>query len=147
MKTYSAKPTEVTRQWHHFDASEVTLGRLATVVAGLLMGKGKPQYTAHIDCGDFVVITNADQLQVTGNKRLDKTYYRHSGHPGGIYSKSLEQVIEKDASQAITQAVRGMLPANKLRDERLKRLKVFNGTEHTHEAQKPVTVSLKKGKK
>lgn len=147
MKTYSAKPTDVTRSWHHLDASEVTLGRLATVVAELLMGKRKPQYTAHIDCGDFVVITNAEQLQVTGNKRLEKVYYRHSGHAGGISSNSLQEVIERDATKAVINAVYGMLPANKLRSERMKRLKVFNGSEHAHEAQKPVSISLKKGKK
>ncbi len=147
MKTYSAKPTDVTRAWHQVDASEASLGRLATVIAGLLMGKGKPQYTAHIDCGDFVVVTNADNLHVTGDKKRKKIYHRHSGYPGGIYDNTLEQVLEKDASQAVVKAVRGMLPANKLRDERMKRLKVFNGTTHSHEAQKPVSLSLKKGNK
>ena len=147
MKTYSAKPTEVTRAWHLIDASEVPLGRLSTVVAGLLTGKGKPMFTQHIDCGDHVVIINADNLQVTGDKKQKKIYYRHTGYPGGIKQKTLEEIMEQDASQAIVKSVRGMLPVNKLRKERVARLKVYNGSEHAHEAQKPVAMSLKKGTK
>ncbi|CAN5685667.1 50S ribosomal protein L13 [soil metagenome] len=144
MKTYSVKPTEVTRAWHLIDASEATLGRVSTVVANLLTGKGKPMFTHHIDSGDYVVIVNADNLQVTGDKKQKKIYYRHSGFPGGIRSKSLEEMIEKDASEVVTKAVRGMLPVNKLRKGRLARLKVYNGSEHANEAQKPVALSLKK---
>lgn len=147
MKTYSAKPGDVTRAWYVIDASDATLGRIATKVATLLTGKGKPQFTAHIDCGDFVVITNAAQLVVTGNKLEDKMYYRHSGYPGGLAEASLKDVMEKDASRAIFEAVRGMLPVNKLRDERLKRLKIYLDDNHKHEAQKPVVLSLKKGSK
>lgn len=146
MKTYSAKPSDVTRAWYVIDASDVSLGRLSTRVAELLIGKGKPQFTKHIDCGDFVVVTNAENLVVTGKKVTDKKYYRHSHYPGGIKEESLAEKLEKDPTQVIVTAVRGMLPVNKLRDGRLARLKVFSGTEHTHEAQKPVKLSLKEGK-
>lgn len=138
MKTYSAKPVDVTRSWHLIDASEATLGRVASVTAQLLMGKQKPMYTAHIDCGDYVVIVNADNLQVTGNKLNDKVYYRHSGYPGGIKSRTLQESLDNDSTAVIEAAVRGMLPANKLRPDRLKRLKVYAGAEHRQEAQKPV---------
>ncbi len=147
MKTYSAKPTDVTRAWYVLNAEETPLGRLATKAATLLTGKGKTQFTAHIDCGDFVIITNASKLVVTGNKLKDKMYYRHSGYPGGLAEASLQNVIDKDASRAVFEAVRGMLPVNKLRDERLKRLKIYLDDQHKHEAQKPETLSLKKGSK
>lgn len=146
MKTYSAKPADVQRQWYVVDASEVPLGRLATTVAQLLIGKGKPQFTKHIDCGDYVVVINADNLVVTGDKADKKVYYSHSGFPGGIKQATLAEKQAKDPAFAITHAVRGMLPVNKLRDERLKRLKVYAGTEHQHEAQKPQTISVKEGK-
>lgn len=146
MKTYSAKPTDVTRAWYVLDASEVTLGRLSTKVASLLIGKGKPQVTTHIDCGDYVIIVNADKLKVTGNKLNDKMYYRHSGFPGGLKQRSLTEQLAADSTEAIFRAVRGMLPVNRLRDGRLDRLKIYPGAEHTHEAQKPVTISLKEGK-
>jgi len=143
MKTYSAKPTEVTRVWHVVDAAEVPLGRLATQVATLLTGKHKPMYTAHIDCGDYVIVINAANFVVTGKKMTDKKYYRHSGFPGGIKEASLE---EKSPESVITAAVRGMIPANKLRTDRLARLKVYADDQHNHHAQKPVTFSLKGGK-
>jgi len=146
MKTYSAKPTEVNRQWYIVDASEAPLGRLATQVATLLTGKGKPMFTHHIDCGDFVVITNAKDLVVTGKKLQDKKYYRHSQYPGGLKEASLAQKMEKDPTAVITQAVRGMLPVNKLRPGRLERLKVYANSEHKHEAQKPQSISVKKVK-
>lgn len=146
MNTYSAKPGDVTRQWYVVDAGEVPLGRLATQVAALLMGKGKPQFTKHIDCGDFVVVTNAEHLIVTGGKESKKVYYRHTGYPGGIKAATLGEKQSKDPAFAVTHAVRGMLPDNKLRDERLKRLKVYAGEEHKHEAQKPKQISLKEGK-
>jgi large subunit ribosomal protein L13 len=145
MKTYSAKPSDVNREWHIIDASKAPLGRLATVVATLLTGKGKPMFTRHIDCGDYVVIVNAAQLVVTGNKLEDKVYYRHTHYPGGIKSKTLREVMDKDPTEAIVHAVRGMLPVNKLRDERLKRLKVYAGAEHNHNAQNPKTFDVKAG--
>jgi large subunit ribosomal protein L13 len=143
MKTYSAKPTDVTRQWYVVDASEAPLGRVASKVATLLTGKGKPQFTKHIDCGDFVVIINAKDIVVTGDKRQKKIYYGHSGYPGGLKSATLEEKLAKDPVFAITQAVRGMLPVNRLRDGRLLRLKVYAGAEHKHEAQKPTLISTK----
>jgi large subunit ribosomal protein L13 len=146
MKTYSAKPTDVTRKWYVLDASEAPLGRLATVAATLLTGKGKPQFTKHIDCGDYVIVVNADKLVVTGNKLEDKMYYRHSGYPGGLKEAQLKEVMAKDSTMVITKAIRGMLPVNKLRDGRLARLKVYAGSEHNHEAQKPQVLTLKEGK-
>lgn len=146
MKTFSAKPSAVTRKWFVVDASEAPLGRIATQIATLLTGKGKPMFTKHIDCGDFVIVVNADKLVVTGAKLDDKMYYRHSGYPGGLREDTLKDVIEKDASRAIYEAVRGMLPVNKLRDERLKRLKIYTGAEHEHAAQKPEALSLKGAK-
>ncbi len=142
-KTYSQKPAEVTRKWILIDASEAPLGRVANLVAKHLIGKYKPTYTPHIDGGDYVVVINADKLVVTGDKERAKTYYRHSGFPGGIRSASLAEVREKDAARAIIAAVKGMLPKNKLADERLKRLKVYNGSEHAHTAQQPVKVEVK----
>jgi large subunit ribosomal protein L13 len=146
MNTYSAKPSDVTRKWYVVDASETTLGRVATQVATLLTGKGKPMFTSHIDCGDFVVVINADKLQVTGAKMTDKMYYNHSGYPGGLRERQLKDVVEKDSSEVILQAVRGMLPGNKLRDGRLARLKIYGGAEHNHAAQKPEVLSLKGAK-
>ena len=143
MKTYSAKPSEVIREWYIVDASEVPLGRLATQVATLLTGKTKPMFTHHIDCGDHVVVINADNLVVTGNKLEDKIYYRHSHYPGGLKETQLKDKLAKDSTEVIIKAVRGMLPVNKLRPERLARLRVFPGMEHSHEAQKPKAFSLK----
>jgi large subunit ribosomal protein L13 len=143
MKTYSAKPTDVTRQWYVLDASELPLGRLSTKIATLLTGKEKPQFTKHIDCGDFVVVLNASSLVTTGDKLNKKFYYHHSHYPGGLKETSLSDKLEKDPESVIVHAVRGMLPVNKLRDERLKRLKVYAGSEHNHEAQKPQVISLK----
>jgi large subunit ribosomal protein L13 len=145
-KTFSAKPTDVTRKWYVVDASETTLGRLSTQVAVLLTGKSKPQFTKHIDCGDFVIVINADQLKVTGNKLETKKYYHHSGHPGGLRERTLKEQMERDSTKAIEHAIRGMLPVNKLRDERLARLKIYAGSEHKHEAQKPEAFSLKGSK-
>lgn len=146
MKTYSAKPTDVTRKWYVIDASDATLGRVASQAATLLTGKGKPMFTSHIDCGDFVIIVNTDNLVVTGNKLEDKKYYRHSGFPGGIKETALKDVMMQDSTKAIYAAVRGMLPVNKLRDERLKRLKIYAGAEHNHTAQQPEVLSLKGAK-
>lgn len=143
MKTYSAKPSDVTRVWYVIDASEAPIGRIATRVASLLMGKGKPQFTNHIDCGDYVVIINAADVKVTGKKLDQKVYYRHTGFPGGIKQRTLSEQMEIDPTAAITHAVRGMMPANKLRDGRLARLKVYAGETHEHEAQKPKKLSIK----
>jgi len=143
MKTYSAKPTEVTRKWYVVDAAEAPLGRVATQVATLLTGKGKPMFTHHIDCGDFVVIINAQSLVVTGKKLEDKMYYRHSQYPGGLKEATLAQKMAKDPTKVVIQAVRGMLPVNKLRPGRLERLKVYAGSEHKHEAQQPQSISVK----
>lgn len=137
MKTYSQKASEINREWWIIDASTLPLGKLAVVIADKLMGKSKVTYTPHIDGGDYVVVINAKNLVVTGNKMLDKKYYRHSGYPGGLKELRLEEVIEKDPSRAISEAVKGMLPKNKLQQERLKRLRVFDGAEHTHTAQNP----------
>lgn len=145
-KTYSAKPADVSRVWYQVDASELPLGRLATQVAQLLTGKGKPQFTQHIDCGDYVVVTNAAQLVVTGKKMNDKIYYKYSGYPSGLRERTLAEQLEKDPTEVIISAVRGMLPVNKLRDGRLKRLKVYPSAEHQNEAQKPKVISLKDNK-
>jgi len=142
-KTYSAKPSEVTRRWYVVDASDAPLGRVATRIATLLTGKEKPMFTSHIDCGDFVIVINAKDTIVTGKKATDKIYYRHSGFPGGIKQRTFTEQMEKDPTHAIFHAVRGMLPVNKLRDERLARLKIYNDADHKHEAQKPTTLSLK----
>lgn len=146
MKTYSAKPTDVERKWYVVDASEATLGRAATEIATLLTGKGKPQFTKHIDCGDYVVVINADKIQVTGDKLNKKVYYRHTNFPGGLKEATLADKMAKDPTFPITKAVRGMLPVNKLRDARLARLKVYAGSEHNHEAQKPEVIKLKEAK-
>lgn len=146
MKTYSAKPSEVTRKWYVLDASETPLGRLATQAATLLTGKGKTQFTKHIDCGDYVIIINADKLVVTGNKLEDKMYYRHSGFPGGLTETTLKDKMVSDSTEVVMKAIRGMLPVNKLRPGRLDRLKIYAGAEHNHEAQKPEVVSVKEGK-
>jgi large subunit ribosomal protein L13 len=143
MKTYSAKPSDVTRKWYVVNASEVPLGRLSTVVAQLLLGKGKPQFTKHIDVGDFVVVTNAENLVVTGKKMVQKKYYHHSHYAGGLKELRLEEQMEKDPTKVIFHSIRGMLPVNKLRDDRLNRLKIYPGLEHKHEAQKPQILNLK----
>ncbi len=144
MKTYSKKASEVSHKWVLVDASEAPLGRLSTLIATRLTGKYKPNFTPNIDDGDYVVVINADKLIVTGNKDVTKTYYRHTGFPGGIKQRTLKEVKELDASQAIVAAVRGMLPRNKQHAERMKRLRVFNGDNHEHAAQQPE--QLKVGK-
>ncbi len=147
MKTYSAKPTDVERKWYVLDASETTLGRISTKAAKLLTGKEKPMFTHHVDCGDYVVIVNADKLQVTGNKLTDKMYYHHSHFPGGLKETTLAAKMDGGKStEVLEHAIRGMLPVNKLRDGRLARLKIYAGAEHNHEAQKPQAISAKEGK-
>lgn len=142
MKTFSAKPSDVTRTWYIVDASEAPMGRVATKVATLLTGKGKPTFTKHIDTGDYVVVINADKIVVTGNKMEDKMYYRHSHFPGGLKEATLKEKMVKDPTFALQHAIRGMLPVNKLRDARLERLKIYAGADHKHEAQKPVAISV-----
>ncbi len=137
MKTYSQKASEINREWWIVDASSMPLGKLAVVIADKLMGKSKVTYTPHIDNGDYVVVINAKQITVTGDKMVQKKYYRHSGFPGGLKELKLEEMIEKYPECAIEAAVKGMLPKNKLAAERLKRLRVFDGAEHTHMAQCP----------
>ena len=141
MKTYSAKPTDVTRSWHVLDASKTPLGRLSTVAARLLLGKDKPSFTHHIDVGDYVIVINAGSLIVSGNKVAKKTYYRHSGFPGGLYKRTLG---EMDPVSVIEHSIRGMLPVNKLRKGRLARLKVYSGAEHSHRAQNPVEFDIRR---
>jgi len=143
MKTYSAKPSEVTRAWYVIDASEAPLGRVSTKIATLLTGKGKPMFTHHIDCGDFVVVINTDKIVATGTKMDDKMYYRHSQYPGSLKEINLRDKIAKDSTEVIRLAVKGMLPKNKLMDERLKRLKIYKVDMHNNGAQKPQKVSVK----
>lgn len=137
MKTYSLKGAEISRDWWLIDASSMPLGKLAVVIADKLMGKSKVTYTPHIDNGDYVVVVNAKNLVVTGDKMTKKMYYRHSGFPGGIKGMKLEEVIEKDPAVAVREAVKGMLPKNKLSADRMARLKIFEGAEHNHAAQNP----------
>lgn len=138
MKTYSAKPLEVERKWYLIDAKDQTLGRLATLIANLLRGKHKPQYTPHCDTGDFVVVINSELIKVSGNKQTDKVYYRHSGYVGGLKSINFKDLMAKDPTKALEKAVKGMLPHNTLGDEQFQKLKVYAGPEHPHAAQKPV---------
>ena len=143
-KTYSQKPTEVERKWLLIDAAEsATLGRLSAKIATFLTGKNKPTYTPHTDGGDYVIVINAEKVKVTGNKEEAKMYYRHSGFPGGLSEASLKELREKNAAMIIEKAVYGMLPKNKLQADRMKRLKVYVGSEHNHAAQKPEKVEVK----
>ena len=142
-KTFSAKPTDVVRKWYVIDAASAPMGRLATEAASLLIGKGKPMFTHHVDCGDYVIVINANDLVVTGNKMEDKKYYHHSNYPGGLKTASLKEKMAKDSTTVITKAIRGMLPVNKLRPGRLTRLKVYAGAEHNHAAQMPEPYTLK----
>jgi len=142
MKTYSAKPHEVDQKWLLVDAEGQTLGRMATAIATRLRGKHKPEYTPHIDTGDFVVVINADKVRVTGNKAKDKIYHSHSGFPGGLKSISFEKLLEKAPERVIKQAVKGMLPRNSLGRAMFKKLKVYAGAEHPHTAQQPESVHL-----
>lgn len=137
MKTYSQKSSTIKREWYIIDASTLPLGKLSVVIADKLMGKSKVTYTPHTDNGDYVVVINAKNLQVTGNKLTNKLYHHHSGYPGGLKTLTLEEVIAKDPSRAIKQSVKGMLPKNKLAADRLARLRIFDGAEHPHTAQSP----------
>ena len=137
MKTYSQKSSEIKREWWLIDASTMPLGKLAVIIADKLLGKSKVTYTPHTDNGDYVVVINAKDLVVTGKKMTDKHYYSHSGFPGGLTDLTLAEIIEKDPALAIEHAVKGMLPKNKLQADRMARLRIFSGSEHTHTAQQP----------
>ena len=137
MKTYVATPADRQRNWVVVDAAGQTLGRLATQIADVLRGKRKPEYTPHIDVGDFVVVVNAEKIAVTGNKRAAKRYYRHSGYPGGLKSRTLGEMLERRPEEVIRKAVRGMLPRNRLARKQLTKLKVYAGPDHPHAAQQP----------
>lgn len=141
-KTFSQKPADVTRKWVLIDASTAPLGRVATVIAKHLIGKYKPTYTPHVDAGDYVVVINAEKLIVTGNKEEAKIYYRHSGFPGAIKQRTLGEVRALSPERIIEAAVKGMIPKNKLAADRMARLRVFAGQEHTHTAQTPVKVEV-----
>ena len=136
-KTWNAKPGEIERHWYVVDAEGKTLGRLATTIADTLRGKNKPQYTPHVDTGDFVVVVNAEKVHVTGNKLDQKRYYRHSGYPGGLRSRTLREQLERRPTEVIRTAVKGMLPRNKLARRQITKLKVYAGPNHPHEAQNP----------
>ena len=140
MKTYVATPERRERDWLLVDASGKTLGRLATQIADTLRGKRKPEYTPHIDTGDFVVVVNAEKIHVTGNKLEDKVYYRHSGYPGGLRSRTLKDMLERRPEEVIRKAVKGMLPRNRLARQQLRKLKVYAGPDHPHQAQQPKPV-------
>ena len=142
MKTYVATPATRERDWLLVDASGQTLGRLATQIAEALRGKTKPEYTPHIDTGDFVVVVNAEKISVTGNKRADKKYYRHSGYPGGLKTRTLGDMLERRPEEIIRLAVKGMLPRNRLARQQLRKLKVYAGPDHPHEAQKPEPMEI-----
>ena len=135
MPTYSPKPGDITRAWHVIDATDVVLGRLATQAATLLRGKHKPIYARHMDTGDFVIIVNAEKIAVSGNKRTDKFIYRHSGYPGGLRQRSVGEMIEKHPDRLVEKAIKGMLPKNRLGRAMGKKLKVYSGPNHPHQAQ------------
>jgi large subunit ribosomal protein L13 len=137
MKTYVATPANRQRDWYVVDAEGQTLGRLATQIADALRGKRKPEYTPHCDTGDFVVVVNAEKVRATGNKMADKRYYRHSGYPGGIRSRTLGEMLDRQPEEVIRKAVKGMLPRNRLGRQQLRKLKIYAGPAHPHEAQKP----------
>ena len=142
-KTYNAKPGEIQRDWYFVDAEGKTLGRLATQIADTLRGKGKPQYTPHVDTGDFVVVVNAEKIHVTGQKLDQKMYHRHSGYPGGLRSRTLRVQLERRPTEVLRKAVKGMLPKNRLAAKQLVKLKIYAGPEHPHEAQAPKKLEVK----
>jgi large subunit ribosomal protein L13 len=142
MKTYVATPESRERNWLVVDASGKTLGRLATQIADILRGKRKPEYTPHVDVGDFVIVVNAERISVTGNKRKEKRYYRHSGYPGGLRSRTLEEMLARRPEEVIRLAVKGMLPRNRLARAQLTKLKVYAGPDHPHVAQKPQPMEI-----
>lgn len=142
MKTFSAKAEDVSRDWYVVDASDKTLGRLASEIAHRLRGKHKPEYTPHVDTGDYIVVVNAEKVRVTGNKATDKMYHHHTGYPGGLKSMSFEKLIDKAPERVIQGAVKGMLPRNPLGRAMFKKLKVYAGAEHPHAAQQPQALNI-----
>ncbi|MCS7258241.1 MAG: 50S ribosomal protein L13 [candidate division WOR-3 bacterium] len=140
MKSYIAKPQEIERKWYLVDAQGKTLGRFASQIARILMGKDKPHYTPHLDLGDFVVVINAEKIRVTGKKYTDKIYYHHSGYPGGLKAIRFKDLLAKFPERIIELAVKRMLPKNRLRAKRMRRLLVYRGPEHPHQAQNPVLI-------
>lgn len=142
MKTFTANPTNRDRRWFVVDAEGKTLGRLSTQIADLLRGKRKPDYTPHVDTGDFVVVINAEKVSVSGNKRQEKLYHSHSGYPGGLRTRTFEEMIERRPEEVIRIAVKGMLPKNRLSRRQITKLKVYAGPEHPHEAQEPETLEI-----
>jgi large subunit ribosomal protein L13 len=142
MKTYQATSQDRERSWYVVDADGKTLGRLATQIANVLRGKRKPTYTPHVDVGDFVIVVNAEKVAVTGDKREKKLYWRHSGYPGGIRSQSLGDLLRKRPEEVIRRAVKGMLPRNRLARQQLRKLKVYAGPDHPHQAQKPEQLEI-----
>ena len=143
MKTYFAKKEEFTdKKWYIIDAEGKVLGRIVTEIANILRGKNKPAYTPHVDTGDFVVVINAEKVKLTGKKMLQKVYYRHSGYIGGLKSMTAKEMLEKKPEEVIQHAVKGMLPKNRLGRKMYKKLKVYKGTEHPHEAQEPIPLSM-----
>ncbi|WP_457677886.1 50S ribosomal protein L13 [Thermovibrio sp.] len=142
MRTFMQRKEDVKREWYLVDATGKTLGRLASEIAKLLMGKHKPTYTPHVDGGDFVVVINADKIHVTGKKLDKKVYYKHTLYPGGLKETPLRKMLQEKPEEVIRLAVRGMLPKNKLRDRRMKRLKVYSSSEHPHKAQNPKPIEL-----
>ena len=142
MKTFSAKPHEVTRDWFVVDASGKVLGRLAAEIARRLRGKHKAIYTPHVDTGDYIVVVNVDKIRVTGNKVTDKKYYRHSGYPGGIYETTFEKLLQRHPERVLEKAVKGMLPKGPLGYAMLKKLKCYAGAEHPHSAQQPTELKI-----
>jgi large subunit ribosomal protein L13 len=142
VKTYVPKADEVTRQWYVIDADGKTLGRLSTEVANLLRGKTKPEFTPHVDCGDFVIIVNAEKVKVTGRKEIQKVYYRHSGFPHGFKQETLQSLRQRRPTVIIEKAIRGMLPHTRLGDQQFTHLNVYEGPDHPHQAQQPKTYEL-----
>ena len=142
MKTKSYKNTDLEKKWLLLDASDKTLGRLSAKISSILMGKNKPQYTPHNDLGDYIVVINAEKVKVTGNKDIQKKYYRHSGYPGGLKSSSFSEIIEKNPEEIILKAVKGMLPKNKLSNSMISKLKVYKGENHPHIGQNPLKIEL-----
>ena len=140
MKTWNAKNDEIERRWYVVDAEGQTLGRLATRIADTLRGKRKPEYTPHVDTGDFVVVVNAEKIAVTGKKRDEKIYYRHSGYPGGLRERTLGEELERRPTEVLRKAVKGMLPRNRLARQQINKLKIYAGPEHPHVAQNPQTL-------
>jgi len=142
IKTYTPKTSDVTAEWWLIDAQDLVLGRLATKIATLLRGKHKPQFTAHLDLGDYVVVVNADKVAVTGNRMTEKMYYRYSGYPGGLAEETLSDLLKRQPDRVIRLAVRGMLPRNRLGRQMLDKLKVYPGLEHPHQGQAPQPLDL-----